>query len=65
MKKLVKDKLALNRETIRTLTGLDVANVRGGDTSDLCTTGGSSEASCGPTCAGPTCRNSGVMSACG
>ncbi|HEV7508965.1 MAG TPA: hypothetical protein VGS07_29080 [Thermoanaerobaculia bacterium] len=60
MKKLVKDKLALNRETLRTLTGLDMFDAKGGKTTDLCTTETSNPTATCDTCIGPSCRAGGT-----
>ena len=54
MKKKLNDKLALNRETLRTLTGLDLMDAQGGG-SRLCTTGGSTVTDTCETCIGPSC----------
>ncbi len=59
MKKLLNDKLALNRETLRTLTGLDMFDAKGGG-SALCTTGGSNPTVTCDTCYGPSCRAGGT-----
>ncbi len=54
MRKKMNDKLALNRETLHTLTRLDLSGVLGGGTT--VTTGESNSVySCG-TCAGPSCN---------
>ena len=63
MKKMMKNKLALNRETVRTLTGLDMVDVKGG-WSGLCTTGGSTVTDTCETCVGPSCRAGGTGSVC-
>jgi hypothetical protein len=55
MKKKMNDKLALNRETLRTLAGFDMAGVAGGG-SALCTTGGSTVTDTCDTCVGPSCN---------
>jgi|GEM_PF-2231684 len=59
MKKMMKNKLALNRETVRTLTGLDMVNVNGG-WSVFCTTGESNPTDTCATCVGPSCRAGGT-----
>jgi hypothetical protein len=55
MRKKINDKLALSRETLGTLTHLDLFAAQGGGTTS--TTGESnSNATCG-TCFGPSCNN--------
>lgn len=54
MKKKINDKLALNRETLRTLSNLDLFGAQGGGTT--ATTGESNSVySCG-SCVGPSCN---------
>jgi hypothetical protein len=52
MRKKMNDKLALNRETLRTLTKLDMAGVAGGQTGTIC----SNVTDTCETCYGPSCR---------
>lgn len=57
MKKKFNDKLALNRETLRNLNGLDMSNVKGGVYTDgTCGTGASNPTDTCATCIGPSCR---------
>jgi hypothetical protein len=58
MKKRFNDKLALTKETLRTLTGLDVIDAKGG-VSALCTTLTSTPTDTCETCVGPSCRPGG------
>jgi hypothetical protein len=55
MKRKMNDKLALNRETLRTLSGLDLFVAQGGGTTS--TTGESNTVYTCDTCFGPSCRN--------
>jgi hypothetical protein len=52
MRKSMNDKLALNRETLRRLSGLEMAGIAGGQTGTLC----SNETDTCVTCYGPSCR---------
>ena len=56
MKKKFNDKLALNRETLRNLTGLDMKGAVGGYTDGTCGTGQSNITDTCETCIGPSCR---------
>jgi hypothetical protein len=57
MKKKFNDKLALNRETLRNLNGLDMSNVKGAVYTDgTCGTGQSNVTDTCETCIGPSCR---------
>jgi hypothetical protein len=57
MKKKLNDKLTLNRETLRNLTGLDMSNVKGAAYTDgTCGTGQSNVTDTCETCIGPSCR---------
>jgi len=56
MKKKFNDKLALNRETLRTLTGPDMRGAVGGFTEGTCGTGASNPTDTCETCVGPSCR---------
>jgi hypothetical protein len=47
------DKLALNRETLRTLTRLDMAGIAGGQTGTIC----SNPSDTCDTCFGPSCAS--------
>lgn len=53
MRKKMSDKLALNRETLHTLTRLDMSGVAGGQTG----TGCSNPTDTCVTCVGPSCKN--------
>ena len=53
MRKKMSDKLALNRETLRTLTRLDMSGVAGGQTGTIC----SNESDTCDTCFGPSCAS--------
>lgn len=55
MKKKLNEKLVLTKETLRTLSGNDMADVLGGG-SAFCTTGTSNVTDTCETCVGPTCR---------
>lgn len=57
MKKMMKDKLALNRETLRTLTGRDLLDAQGGGTTSTSETSNPTLTdTCGPTCKGIFCH---------
>ena len=56
MKKKFNDKLALNRETLRTLTGPDMMGAVGGFTQGTCGTGASNPTDTCATCVGPSCH---------
>ena len=58
MKKKFNDKLTLNRETLRNLTGLDMKGAVGGFTEGTCGTGASNPTDTCETCVGPSCRRS-------
>jgi hypothetical protein len=60
MRKKMNDKLALNRETVRTLTQLDMTGIAGGQTG----TGCSNITDTCETCFGPSCRTGGAGSVC-
>jgi hypothetical protein len=51
MRKKMNDKLALNRETLHTLTRLDMSAVAGGQTGSIC-----SNPTLTDTCVGPSCN---------
>ncbi|HEV7508963.1 MAG TPA: hypothetical protein VGS07_29070 [Thermoanaerobaculia bacterium] len=55
MKKKMNDKLALHKETLRTLTGLDLAGALGAATTR--TTGASNITDTCDTCFGPSCHD--------
>jgi hypothetical protein len=52
MRKKMNDKLTLNRETLRTLDGLNMAGVAGGQTGSIC----SNPTFTCDTCVGPSCK---------
>ena len=56
MRKKMNDKLALHRETLQTLTRLDMSAVAGGQTGTICS---NPTATC-DTCVGPSCRAGGT-----
>ncbi|HYO16527.1 MAG TPA: class I lanthipeptide [Thermoanaerobaculia bacterium] len=56
MKKKLNEKLVLTKETLRTLSGNDMADVLGGAASRFCTTGTSGVTDTCETCVGPECR---------
>ncbi len=55
MRKKMNDKLTLNRETLRTLTRLDLSAALGGGTTST-TNESNTNATC-ETCFGPSCNN--------
>lgn len=52
MRKKMNDKLALNRETLRTLDHLNMAGIAGGQTGTIC----SNVTDTCETCVGPSCK---------
>jgi len=60
MRKQMNDKLSLNRETLRTLTGLDMSGIVGGQTGTLC----SNVTDTCDTCFGPSCRGTATSACC-
>jgi ribonucleotide monophosphatase NagD (HAD superfamily) len=60
VRKKMNDKLALNRETVRTLTRLDMSGVAGGQTGFICS---NPSDSC-DTCYGPSCGGGATTSVC-
>jgi hypothetical protein len=65
MRKMMNDKLALNRETLHRLNGLEMSGVAGGQTGFICSNPSDSCVSCyGPSCNNNPTTTTGTSACC-
>jgi hypothetical protein len=65
MRKKMNDKLALNRETLRQLNGLEMSGIAGGQTGFVCSNNTDTCATCyGPSCASAPTTANGTSACC-